>query len=118
MQSAHNALRGEAPHETRKCVFLAMSVDYLGVKVDAEGIHPLPDKVRAIKEAPAPPVARNSSSYQGGPHDGTLGSSNLFGPVVIMCLPSMATLLAPLHRLLRRGEASIWCEKHACSCFP
>ncbi len=25
----------------------------------------------------------------------------------------MSTLLAPLHRLLRRGEAWIWAEKHA-----
>ncbi len=31
--------------------FLATSVDYLGVKVDAERIHPLPEKVRAIMEA-------------------------------------------------------------------
>ena len=28
-----------------KCVFLAELVDYLGFKVDAEGVHPLPEKV-------------------------------------------------------------------------
>ena len=35
-------------------MFLATAVEYLGFKVDAEGLHPLLEKVRAIVEAPAP----------------------------------------------------------------
>ena len=35
-----------------KCLFMAPSVVYLGYKIDAEGLHPLPEKVRAIERAP------------------------------------------------------------------
>ena len=31
-----------------KCKFLAPSVSYLGYKIDGEGLHPLPEKVKAI----------------------------------------------------------------------
>ena len=31
-----------------KCVFLASSVQYLGYVIDAEGLHPMPEKVKAI----------------------------------------------------------------------
>ena len=30
------------------------SVTYLGHKIDADGIHPLPDRIWAVKEAPTP----------------------------------------------------------------
>ena len=38
----------------RKCVLLASSVTYLGHRISAEGLRPMEDKVRAIKEAPSP----------------------------------------------------------------
>ena len=37
-----------------KCLFMAPSVEYLGYKIDADGLHPLPEKVRAIEKAPKP----------------------------------------------------------------
>ena len=37
-----------------KCQFFVSSVTYLGHKIDAEGLHLLPDKVQAIQEAPSP----------------------------------------------------------------
>ena len=37
-----------------KCTFLKPSVEYLGHRIDAEGLHPIPDKVKAVKEAPCP----------------------------------------------------------------
>ena len=37
-----------------KCQFFVPSVAYLGHKIDAEGLHPLPDKVKAIQDAPSP----------------------------------------------------------------
>ena len=37
-----------------KCKFLASSVSYLGYKIDGEGLHPLPEKVKAIQDAPTP----------------------------------------------------------------
>ena len=41
-----------------KCEFMAKSVAYLGHIVDAQGLHPDPDKVRAINDAPRPHCLR------------------------------------------------------------
>ena len=35
-------------------MFLAPSVVYLGHVIDSQGLHPTPEKVRAIQEAPQP----------------------------------------------------------------
>ena len=37
-----------------KCQFLRSSVSYLGHRIDAKGLCPLPDKVQAIVDAPDP----------------------------------------------------------------
>ena len=37
-----------------KCLFMRSSVVYLGYLIDADGLHPMPDKVKAILEAPEP----------------------------------------------------------------
>ena len=37
-----------------KCQFFVSSVTYLSHKIDGEGLHPLPDKVKAIQEVPPP----------------------------------------------------------------
>ena len=37
-----------------ECKFLVPSVEYLGYQIDAKGLHPLPEKVLAVKEAPSP----------------------------------------------------------------
>ena len=37
-----------------KCSFMVDSVVYLGYKLDARGIHPVADKVKAVQEAPEP----------------------------------------------------------------
>ena len=37
-----------------KCVFAAPSVTYLGHTIDKTGIHPTPDKVQAVQQAPTP----------------------------------------------------------------
>ena len=39
-----------------KCIFLAPSVEYLGHIIDKDGLHPAPEKVRAIQDAPEPRV--------------------------------------------------------------
>ena len=36
-----------------KCSFMVPSVTYLGYRVDAEGVHPVKEKVKAIQKAPA-----------------------------------------------------------------
>ena len=37
-----------------KCFFLRSSVEYFGYIVDAQGIHPTPEKVAAVKDVPEP----------------------------------------------------------------
>ena len=37
-----------------KCVFMSEEVIFLGHKVDATGLHPVHEKVEAIREAPSP----------------------------------------------------------------
>ena len=39
-----------------KCSFLKSSVEYLGHRVDAEGLRATPEKMRVIDQAPQPKV--------------------------------------------------------------
>ena len=48
-----------------KCHFMAPSVSYLGHKIGADGIHPLPKKVEAIREAPSPTCVMELKAYLG-----------------------------------------------------
>ena len=48
-----------------KCVFMAPSVSFLGYQIDADGIHPLKDKVEAIEAAPTPTNVTELKSYLG-----------------------------------------------------
>jgi len=48
-----------------KCTFLAPSVTYLGHKIDAQGLHPMPEKVKAMQEAPKPHNITELKSYLG-----------------------------------------------------
>ncbi|XP_042601491.1 uncharacterized protein K02A2.6-like [Cyprinus carpio] len=73
-----------------KCVFLQNEVEYLVHVVNAEGFHPVLSKVRAIEEAPPPTTVTELKAY--------LGLLNYFNKF----LPSLATRLAPLHKLLRK----------------
>ena len=83
-----------------KCVFMAPSVAYLGHRIDAQGLHPLPDKVRAIQEAPRPRNVSKLKSY--------LGLLSYYSKF----LPNLATVLAPLYGLLRRYEKWRWTRAH------
>ncbi|XP_026054203.1 uncharacterized protein K02A2.6-like [Carassius auratus] len=79
-----------------KCVFLADEVEYLGHRVDAQGLHPLGSKVKAIEEAPEPRNVTELKAY--------LGLLNYYNKF----LPNLATLLAPLHLLLRKDVQWMW----------
>ena len=48
-----------------KCQFMVPSVTYLGYVIDADGLHPLPDKIKAIREAPTPKNITELKSYLG-----------------------------------------------------
>ncbi len=48
-----------------KCRFMAPSVTYLGHQIDAEGLHPVEEKVKAVQEAPEPRNVPELKAYLG-----------------------------------------------------
>ena len=74
-----------------KCQFFVPSVTYLGHRIDAEGLHPLPDKVQAIQEAPPPTNVQELRAY--------LGLLTYYSRF----LPNMSTVLSPLYQLLQKS---------------
>ena len=84
-----------------KCEFMRESVTYLGHRIDADGLHPLPDRVRAIKEAPKPTSVTTLKAY--------LGMLTCYSKF----LPKLSTILYPLYRLLRKGVPWRWGTKQA-----
>ena len=84
-----------------KCAFMRDSVEYLGHRVDANGLHPTPEKVKAIVAAPAPKNVTELISF--------LGMVHYYGKF----LPKLSTLLHPLNELLKANRA--WCWTKACA---
>ncbi|KAL5516505.1 hypothetical protein EMCRGX_G001854 [Ephydatia muelleri] len=82
-----------------KCFFLQESVVYLGYKIDKNGIHPLAEKVEAVKNAPEPKNITELKSY--------LGLLTYYSRF----LPRMATMLAQLYRLLQAKIPWNWTQK-------
>ena len=48
-----------------KCEFCLSSVSYLGHIIDKDGLHPSPEKVRAIQEAPTPKNSTELKAFLG-----------------------------------------------------
>ena len=48
-----------------KCSFLSMSVEYLGHRVDASGLHTTPSKVEAVQSCPQPQNVQELRSFLG-----------------------------------------------------
>ena len=78
------------------CVFLSHSVDFLGHRIDAEGIHPLPSKVEAMVKAPAPRNITELKSF--------LGMVNYYAKF----FPNVSTHLFPLYALLKKEHGWKW----------
>ena len=79
-----------------KCKFMETAVEYLGHRVDAEGLHTTTEKLEAITKAPAPKNVWELRSF--------LGLLNYYGKF----LPNLATLLHPLNRLLQKDRKWKW----------
>src|SRR4029434_8698262 len=82
-----------------KCAFLQDSLEYLGYRIDAQGLHPTASKVEAIVNAPAPQNVTELRSF--------LGLLNYYGKF----LANVSTLLHPLHQLLHTDTPWTWSEK-------
>ena len=71
-------------------------VTYLGHRIDATRLHPLPDKVQAIKDAPAPQSVQELKSY--------LGMLTYYSKF----LPNLSTTLYSLYHILKKNVPWMW----------
>ena len=94
-----------------KCEFMAHSVAYLGHVTDAQGLHPDPDKVRAINDAPQPRSVSDLKSYLG-----LLAyfSKFLADLVTLNSLPSIYSM--PSYSVTHHGVGPLRKRKHISSC--
>ena len=79
-----------------KCSFLQSSIEYLGHRVDAEGLHPTTDKLRAVVEAPTPKNIQELRSF--------LGLLNYYSNFIA----NLSAILHPLNRLLSKDNPWEW----------
>ena len=80
-------------------------IEYLGHTILSQGLHPSPDKVRAIVEAPAPHNVSQLRSF--------VGMVNYYGKF----LNHLSSLLAPLYYLLQQKTKWHWGTKQQ-KAFP
>ena len=84
-----------------KCVFLVEEVDFLGYKVNEEGVTVIDDKIKPILNAPQPENTTQLKSFLG----------------MLMYyhrhLPNLAHTLEPLHRLLRKNSIWKWTDEQS-----
>nr|XP_056718397.1 uncharacterized protein K02A2.6-like [Euleptes europaea] len=83
-----------------KCQLGLPQVEFLGYLIDAEGIHPTPDKIKAIHNAPPPRSKQELQSF--------LGLLNFYHAF----LPNKASVAEPLHRLLDKSSPWAWGKSH------
>ena len=81
-----------------KCEFLCASVEHLGHRVDATGLHTTQSKVEAIQKAPQPKNIQELRSF--------LGLVHYYGKFIA----NLSTLLKPLNLLLKDGSEWLWPE--------
>ena len=80
----------------KKCVFMGPEVEYLGHRINKEGLQPTEEKVRAITGAPQPTQVSELRAF--------LGLINYYGKF----MPDLSTILAPLYQLLQKGRKWGW----------
>ena len=82
-----------------KCEFGKTQIEFLGYQLNGQGITPLPKRVTAIQDFPAPTNKKQVREY--------LGLINYYHRFI----PNAARLLDPLHQLLKgKGNDIVWSE--------
>ena len=84
-----------------KCLFMKPSVTYLGYQIDKAGIHPVPEKVKAIQDAPPPKNVHELKAY--------LGLLNYYSKF----LPNLSQKLRSLYQLLKADQPWKWTKEEA-----
>ena len=82
-----------------KCLFMQPEVTYCGYVINGDSIQPVAAKVDAIKNAPEPRDVSQLCAF--------LGMLNYYHRFI----PDAATVLEPLHQLLRKGTNWQWLEE-------
>ena len=75
----------------RPNVFMGESMEYLGHRIDAQGLHPTGDKLAAIRDAPQHENVSELRSF--------LGLLNYYDKFI----PNLATITHPLNHLLQKN---------------
>ena len=79
-----------------KCSLMKESVQYLGHRIDAQGVHTTPDKIAAIQRAPTPRNVKQLRSF--------LGLVQYYGKFIA----NLSSLLHPLYHLLKANVKWSW----------
>ncbi|RUS70453.1 hypothetical protein EGW08_021782 [Elysia chlorotica] len=79
-----------------KCEFLQDEVNFLGYRLNRDGLQPQPEKLRAIRDAPRPTNVNELRAY--------LGLVNYYCKFI----HNASSLLAPLYDLLHKGVKWHW----------
>ena len=79
-----------------KCMFLQDSVNYLGHRIDVNGLHAMEDKLDAIMNAPPPQNVQQLRAF--------LGLLNYYGKF----MSNLSTVIHPINRLLRHNFKWKW----------
>ena len=82
----------------RKCAFLRKETKFLGHVITSDGIKPLPEKIKLIKEFPRPTNVKETQSFLG-----LVGYYRKF-------IKDFAKIAGPLHNLTRKDENFHWTE--------
>lgn len=83
-----------------KCRFMQPSVQYLGHRIDKDGIHPTQEKVEAIKGTPTPRNVKELRAF--------LGAVNYHERFI----PRLHAICAPLHQLTSKRRQWKWMPEH------
>ncbi|XP_060774421.1 uncharacterized protein K02A2.6-like [Neoarius graeffei] len=86
--------------QKEKSIFAASQVEFLGFRVDKDGVRPTSEKVEAIQKVPSPQNKTQLQSF--------LGLLNFYS----CFLPNKATVLEALHRLLDQSSTWHWNDEH------
>ena len=82
-----------------KCQFSVTSIEYLGFKIDGQGIHKTNDKIKAVQSAKVPDNVKELQSF--------LGLVTFYGIFV----NNLATIAEPLYQLLNKDVEWKWTKQ-------
>ena len=88
-----------------KCVFFQHQINYLGHSIDIDGLHPLNDKILAIRDFPMPSTLKEANAFIG-----LVGWYRRF-------IPDFAKIAAPIHLVTNktkgRRKEFFWASEQA-----